>query len=144
MFDHDNRGALGNESVKHAQQYLNIERMQADGGLVEHEYGIVLHAAHLTRKLKSLRLAARERRRGLAKCQVAQTQAMQGLQARLNFLESHRGVEGLVHTHVHELRQREQTAVLALAMNMRGCVCITRAATCRTDDLDIGQKLHVK
>ena len=60
VFDHDNRGALGNESVKHTQQHLNIERMQADRGLVEHEYGIVLHAAHLACKLKSLRLAARD------------------------------------------------------------------------------------
>ena len=51
MFDHDNRGALGNEAVEHTQQHLNIERMQADRGLVEHEYGIVLHTAHLARKL---------------------------------------------------------------------------------------------
>ena len=27
VFDHDNRGALGNEAVKHTQQHLNIERM---------------------------------------------------------------------------------------------------------------------
>ena len=30
VFDHDNRGALGNEAVEHTQQHLNIERMQAD------------------------------------------------------------------------------------------------------------------
>ena len=29
-------------------------------------------------------------------------------------------------------------------MNMRSRVCITRATACRADDLDIGQKLHVK
>ena len=29
-------------------------------------------------------------------------------------------------------------------MDMRGRVCITRAAACRTDNLDIGQKLHVE
>ena len=45
MLDHDNCGALGNEAVKHTQQHLNIERMQANRGLVEHEYGIILHAA---------------------------------------------------------------------------------------------------
>ena len=27
VFDHDNRGALGNEAVEHTQQHLNIERM---------------------------------------------------------------------------------------------------------------------
>ena len=69
---------------------------------------------------------------------------MQGLQTRLNFLESQCGVEGLIHAHIHELRQRKQAAVLALAMNMRGRVCITRAVACRADDLDIGQKLHVE
>ena len=72
MFDHDNRGALGNEAVKHTQQHLNIERMQANRGLVEHEYGIILHAAHLARELKALCLAARERRRGLTEREIAQ------------------------------------------------------------------------
>ena len=51
VLDHDNRCTLGDEAVKHVQQHLNIERMQADRGLVEYEYGIVLHAAHLARKL---------------------------------------------------------------------------------------------
>ena len=94
MLDHDNCGALGNEAVKHTQQHLNIERMQANRGLVEHEYGIILHAAHLARKLKTLSLAARERRCGLAKCEITQTQVVQGLQARLNLLESQCGVDG--------------------------------------------------
>ena len=58
MFDHDNRGALGNKAVKHTQQHLNIERMQSDRGLVKHEHGIILHASHLARELKTLRLAA--------------------------------------------------------------------------------------
>ena len=69
---------------------------------------------------------------------------MQGLQARLDFLESHRGVEGLVHTHVHELRQRKQAPVLALAMDMRGGLGVARTTACRADDLDVGQKLHVE
>ena len=144
VFDHDNRGALGNKAVEHAQQHLNIERMKADRGFVEHEYGIVLHTAHLARKLKTLRLAARKRRRGLTEREIAQAQVVQSPQARLNLLEAQCGVEGLVHTHVHELRQRKQTPVLALAMDMRSRVCITRTATCRADDLDIGQKLHVE
>ena len=99
--------------------------MQADRGLVKYEYGIILHAAHLARELKALRLAARKRRCGLTERKIAQAKVVQGLQARLNFLEPHRGVDGLVHTHVHELRQRKQTPVLALAMNMRSRVCIT-------------------
>ena len=37
-------------------------------------YGIILHAAHLARKLKTLRLAARECRRGLTKREIAQAQ----------------------------------------------------------------------
>ena len=69
---------------------------------------------------------------------------MQSLQARLNLLESHRGVDGLIHTHVHELRQRKQAPVLALAMDMRGGFRVARAAACRADDLDVGQKLHVE
>ena len=107
VFDHDNCGALGDEAVKHTQQHLNIERMQADRGLVKYEYGIVLHAAHLARELKTLRLAARKRRRGLTEREITQSQVVQGLQARLYLFESQRGVEGLVHTHVHELRQRQ-------------------------------------
>ena len=99
--------------------------MQADRGLVKYEYGIVLHAAHLARKLKTLRLAARKRRRGLTEREITQSQVVQGLQARLNLLEPHRGVERFVHTHVHELRQRKQAPVLALAMDMRSRVYIT-------------------
>ena len=76
MLDHDNCGALGNEAVKYTQQHLNIERMQADRGLIEYEYGIILHAAHLARKLKTLRLAARERRRGLTEREIAQAQVV--------------------------------------------------------------------
>ena len=125
MFDHDNRGSLGNEAVEHTQQHLDIERMQADRGFVEHEHSIVLHAAHFARKLKTLSLAARKRRRGLTEREITQAQVVQGLQARLNLLEPHRGVDGLVHTHVHELRQRKQTPVLALTMDMRSRVCIT-------------------
>ena len=124
MLDHDNRGALGNKAVEHIQQHLNIKRMQANRGLVKHKHGIILHAAHLARKLKTLRLAARKRRRGLTQGEIAQAQVVQGLQARLHLFESQRGVEGLVHTHVHELRQRKQAAVLALAMDMRSRVCI--------------------
>ena len=63
-------------AVKHTQQHLNIERMQADRGLVKYEYGIVLHAAHLARKLKTLRLAARKRRRGLTEREIAQAQVV--------------------------------------------------------------------
>ena len=72
MLDHDDRGALGNQAVEHSQQHLHVERMQADRGFIEHEDGIVLHAAHLARELQALCLAARERRRGLAERQVAQ------------------------------------------------------------------------
>ena len=107
MLDHDNCSTLGNEAVKHTQQHLNIERMKADRGLVEHEHGIILHATHLARKLKTLSLTARERRCGLTQGEIAQAQVVQGLQARLYLFESQRGVEGLVHTHVHELRQRQ-------------------------------------
>ena len=99
--------------------------MQANRGLVKYEHGIILHTAHLARELKALCLAARKRRRGLTEREIAQAQVVQGLQARLNLLESHRGVERLIHTHIHKLRQRKQTPVLALAMDMRSRVCIT-------------------
>ena len=79
VLDHDDCGALGNEAVEHTQQHLNIERVQANCGFVEHEYGIVLHAAHLARELKALRLAARKRRRGLAEREITQAQVVQGL-----------------------------------------------------------------
>ena len=62
--------------LKDAQQNLHIQRMQADGGLVEDEYGILLGLSNLAGKLESLRLASGQSGRIFANGQVAETELL--------------------------------------------------------------------
>lgn len=47
VLDHHHGSSLFNESLKYAEERFHIARVQANSGLVEHEHGIGLPAAHL-------------------------------------------------------------------------------------------------
>ena len=68
----DDRGAVVDQCAENAQQGLHIQRVQADGRLVEHEHGAALCLALLSRKLLALRLAARKCGRFLTVREVAE------------------------------------------------------------------------
>ena len=74
VIDHDDGVAVGHEVAHDAQKAIDVGRVQADGGLVEHiEHtgGLVAHGA---RELDALALAGRERGARAVKTQVAQAQ----------------------------------------------------------------------
>lgn len=51
VLNNNNGRAAFDERLEHGEQCLHVERVQADGRLVEHEHGAALCLAHLTRKL---------------------------------------------------------------------------------------------
>ncbi len=77
------RRAIRHKFIKHVQQHANIERMQANRGLIEHEYGIMLFPPHLLANFKRC-LTARQRGSWLAQRKLAQTQFMQRGKLRLD------------------------------------------------------------
>ena len=106
MFDDHHGCPLLDQVLKHAQQRAHVARMQADGGLVEHEQRPVLRAPHLACKLQPLRLAAGKRRRRLAKRQVTKPQVMQRSQPLARLLQACTRNQCLVNAHGHKLRKR--------------------------------------
>ncbi len=60
VLDDHHSGPAVDETLEHAQQSAHIQRVQADGGLVEYKHGIVLPVAHLAGELEPLGLPARK------------------------------------------------------------------------------------
>ena len=141
--DHDGRAGR-HESVEHAEQHPHIERMQANGRLVEHEHGVRLSPAHFAGKLQALRLTARKRRRRLAERQVAQTQIVQRGQSRMHLAHVAGHGQRLIHAHRHQLRQGEFAPVLGRAVNRVGFGRIPGAPAVGAFDVDVGQELHIE
>lgn len=79
MLNDHHSGPAVNETLEHAQQGAHIQRVQADGRLVEYKHGVGLPFAHLAGELEPLGLPARKAGGGLAQSQVAQPQAGKGL-----------------------------------------------------------------
>ena len=64
--DHHSR-TIVQQGLEHPQQHLHIQRVQADGRLVEHEHGIGLGPADLAGQLQTLGFAAGKAGRFLAR-----------------------------------------------------------------------------
>ncbi len=71
--DHDGC-ALGDERPKHFEEYLHIQRVQADRWLVKDEDRILLCPADLACELQALRLSAGKARRFLPQRQIGEPQ----------------------------------------------------------------------
>ena len=71
--DDDGRPAF-DEPVEHTEQHAHVQRVQADGRLVEHEHGIRLGASHLAGELEPLRLPAGQGGRRLTQREIAESQ----------------------------------------------------------------------
>ena len=142
--DHHSGSAV-NETLEHAQQGTHIQRVQADGGLVEYKHGVGLPFAHLAGELEPLGLPARKAGRGLAQSQVAQPQAGKGLQPAGHQLEVGTGGKGFVHAHLHQAGQALGLgAVLPGAVEGGGILLVAGAAAVRAGDLHIRQELDVQ
>ena len=54
MLDDHHSRTIVQQGLEHPQQHLHIQRVQADGRLVEHEHGIGLGPADLAGQLQTL------------------------------------------------------------------------------------------
>ena len=74
MLNDDDGRTVVQQRLKNAEQHPHIQRMQADGRLVEYKDGIRLRSADLAGQLQALGFAAGQARSFLAQRQVAQPQ----------------------------------------------------------------------
>ena len=144
VLDHEDGRAAVDEALKDGQQRLHVERVQADGGLVEDEDSVALAASHFAGELEPLRLAAGETGSGFAQGEVAQAQIMQRAQSAGYQLQVAAGGERLVDALRHELGQGMGCAVPAGPENLGSVPAVARAAAVGTDDLHVGQELDVQ
>ena len=132
------------ERLEHAHQRFNVQRMQADGRLVEDEHGIALRPAHLAGQLQPLRLAAGKAGRLLAESQIAKSQVFQHLQTLGDELHLPAGLQRRVYVHGHQLRQREALPGPALIVRAPRVPAVARAVAGGAGDVHVRQELHVQ
>ena len=80
MLDDDHSGAVIDQCLEYTDECPDVQRVQADGGLVEDEHRIRLCLSHLACQLQALCLAAGETGRLFSECQVSQSQVLQDLE----------------------------------------------------------------
>ena len=59
MLNDDDRRAVIQKRLKNPHEHLHVQRVQADGRLVEHEHGVRLRAPDFAGQLQALRFSAR-------------------------------------------------------------------------------------
>ena len=78
VLDHHQRVAGVAQPLHHADDALHVARMQADGGLIEHEQRVDERRAERRGEIDPLHLAARERARLPIERQITQTDIRPG------------------------------------------------------------------
>ena len=144
MLDYDDGRAVVQKRLKNAQQHPHVQRMQADGRLVEHENRVLLRFADLACQLQTLRLAAGEAWRLLAQREVAKAKLLQNVQPLTNGFHIPAKLDGGGYVHIHQLRQGNARAGPSCKLD---AVCrprVTGAAAVRAGDVDVRQELHVQ
>ena len=139
VVDDDDGGPGLEQPVEHADQGGHVERMQAGGRLVEDVQHALLAAAQPGCDPQPLRLAAGQRRGGLAESQVAQADLVDGPQRRDDRSPVAEPVQGVAHG------QREDVGYgLAVDPDGEGGVVEAGAPAGRARDGDVGQVLDVE
>ena len=130
MLNDHHGGTVPDQLLEHTQQGLYIQRMQADGGFIEHEHTVCLPLAHLAGKLQPLGFAAGKAGCLLAKGQVAKAQFFQYLQALAHKLAVRTGFQCSGHIHVHQVGHGGWFAVRRGQLHCRRFPAVTRTAHC--------------
>ena len=105
VFDDDDSGSVGDELAEDAEERLDVQGVESDGGFVEDEERVVLGASHFAGELESLRLSAGEARRGFSEGEVSQTEFVEDGESLADELEVSAEVECRMYVHGHELRE---------------------------------------
>ena len=141
--DHDRR-AVRDELAEHAEERPDVERVKADGRLVEDEERVGLDPAHFAGELEALRLAAGEAGRGLAEREVAQAEFVQDRETLADELEVAAESERGADVHRHQIGKRRRASGLVRQQDLPGGLAVTGPAAVGTRDIDVGQELHVQ
>ena len=144
MLDDDNGGAVVHEGAEHGEKRAHVQRVQADGGLVKHENGVCLRAAHLACELEPLCLAAGKAGRFLSQREIAEPQLPQHLQPLGHKLHAGAGEQRRGNVHGHQIRQGVIPALRRADAHFAGLLAVPRTAALRAGDLHVGQELHVQ
>ena len=145
MFNHKDGSACFHQTVKHAQQYLNIQRVQADCRLIKYEHGIFLGPSHLAGQFQPLGLTAGKSRGVFSKGKIAQAEVVQHFQLFVYFLPVLKQFQCVVHSHRHQCGQGKRFfGSLRLPEDFLRLPAVALSAALRTGYGNIRQKLHVK
>jgi hypothetical protein len=136
VLDHDNRVAVVDEALQHAQQLLDVVEVQARGRLVEDvERAAGVALAEFAREFHALRFAARQRRRALAQLDVGEADVHQ----RFEFAREHgHGLEQLERVfdgHLKHVGDR-----VALVGDLERLAVVALAVADVAGHVDVGQK----
>src|SRR4051794_17002216 len=139
VLDHDDAVAGVDEATEHVEQALNVGEVQAGGRLVEDVEGVAGgDLGELGRQLHPLRLAAGERRRGLAEADVVEADIVQGAQAAGDLRHVLEELDRLLDRHLQHVAD-----VLALEANLERLAVVALAVALLTGDVDVGQEVHL-
>ena len=144
MLDDNDRCAVVQQGLEHPQQYLHVQRVEADAGLIENEHRVGLGAADLAGQLEALGLAAGEAGRLFAQRQVAQTQLLQCLQALAHGLHPAAERKGGIDIHLHQLRQGDGLLRLVHQLHAVSRPRVAGTPAVGADDVHVRQELHVQ
>ena len=159
VFDDDQRVARFEQLAQRAHELGDVVEVQAGGGLVEQEQRALLGQRLLrlglglgglrqeARELEALRLAARQRRRGLAQLHVFKAHIDDGLQgaddlAVLGEQQGRLGHGELQHIGHVELARLQLAGRVALDRDFQDLGAEAFAIAIRTAQVHIGQELH--
>src|SRR5215210_4875670 len=139
VLDHDDGVALVDESLQHLQQPLDVGELQPGGRLVEDVERLTrCDLAQLRGQLDPLRLAARQRRRGLAEPHVVEPDVVQRLDAALDLRDVGEELERLLDRHVEHVGDR-----LALEADVQRLAVVALAVALLARHVDVREEVHL-
>ena len=144
MFNDNDRRAIVQKRLKDAEQNPHVQRVQPDGGFVEDENRIGLRFADLACQLEPLRFAAGQARCFLAEREIAKAKLPENVQPLADGFHVLTEIDGRIHIHIHQLRQRRGYACLVCEPYIIGGPCIARATAVRAGNVNVRQELHVE
>ena len=139
MFNHQHRVARIDQALQHIEQLADVLKMKAGRRLVQNIERLArLASMKFLGELHTLRLAARERRGGLAQAHVAQAYIVQRLELALNLRDIPKEGQRLGDAHVEHVRDG-----LTTVGDLKRLAVIAFAAADLTGDIDIGKEVHL-
>ena len=137
--DHDASCPASTSRCSTCEQALDVGEVQAGRRLVEDvERPARRDLRELGRELDALRLAARQRRRGLPEADVAEADVVERLQPAADLRDVLEELDGLLDRHVEHVGDR-----LALEADLERLAVVALAVALLARDVDVRQEVHL-